>query len=40
MKRRSFVKASLVTGAATTIIPATSMASAIISPKENESEFL
>src|SRR5258708_9901913 len=39
MKRRSFVKASLVTGAAATIIPSTSMASSIIDQHKNESQL-
>ncbi|HTE02368.1 MAG TPA: NIPSNAP family protein [Mucilaginibacter sp.] len=39
MKRRSFVKASLLTGAATTLLPASNMASSIIKPAKNETEF-
>ena len=39
MKRRTFVKASLVTGAAATIIPATSMASPIAASSKNEAEL-
>ena len=39
MKRRSFVKASLITGAATTLIPAASMASSISELQKNENEF-
>jgi hypothetical protein len=38
MKRRSFVKATLITGAATTIIPAVSMASSLPNPL-NGAEF-
>lgn len=38
MKRRSFVKASLLTGAATTLLPASNSASAS-SPPKNEIEF-
>jgi hypothetical protein len=39
MKRRSFVKASLVTGAAATIIPTASMASAVNDQHKNESQL-
>lgn len=39
MKRRSFVKASLFTGAAATILPATSMASSTAAPHQEEAEF-
>jgi hypothetical protein len=39
MKRRSFVKASLLTGAAATIIPSTSMASVLTAPHQDESQY-
>jgi hypothetical protein len=39
MKRRSFVKASLVSGAAATIIPSTNMASAVITRHQKESQY-
>lgn len=39
MKRRSFVKASLVTSAAATIIPSASMASSVIDQHKNESQL-
>jgi hypothetical protein len=39
MKRRSFVKASLVTGAAATIIPSLSMASSVNDPHKDESQL-
>jgi hypothetical protein len=39
MKRRSFVKASLVTGAAATIIPSASMASSVIDQHKSESQL-
>jgi hypothetical protein len=39
MKRRSFVKASLVTSAAATIIPSVSMASSAIDQHKNESQL-
>jgi hypothetical protein len=39
MKRRSFVKASLVTGAAATIIPSASMGSSVIDQHKNESQL-
>src|ERR1700748_3120359 len=39
MKRRSFVKASLATGAAATITPLASMASSIIDPRIDERQL-
>jgi NIPSNAP len=39
MKRRSFVKASLLAGAATSIIQTTSMASPLFEPEKNETEY-
>jgi NIPSNAP len=39
MKRRSFVKASLVTGAAATIIPSASMASSVTNQHKSESQL-
>jgi hypothetical protein len=39
MKRRSFVKASLLSGAAATLIPSTNMASAAIAPHQDESPY-